>query len=195
MDIHWELNSQPWRGKSMTEVWLRSNKRVMMAGLLPGGLLAVGGGTLLLTTDSRALQWVAIALLLLAAICIGVVVRQCSRPRIAYSAGLVLFYLRAGRPIAVPVHVVEAFFLGQGPSYLPAIGTHRLQTVNLVARMSQKEPQWAQVEVKPALGKWSEGYLSIRGTWCEPLTEQLIRRLNRRLREVGNEVPAAARSS
>ena len=46
-------------------------------------------------------------------------VRQIRRPRIAYRDGEVLFNLRAGKPVAVPREVVEAFFLGQGPAYLP----------------------------------------------------------------------------
>jgi hypothetical protein len=38
--------------------------------------------------------------------------------------------------------------------------------------------------VKPSLGTWCGGYVTIRGTWCEPLQPDLIRRLNRRLKEV-----------
>jgi hypothetical protein len=96
----------------------------------------------------------------------------------------VLFNLRAGQPIAVPVQVVEAFFLGQGPSHLPVVAGKESETVNLVARLSQKSPNWAQMDVKEALGRWADGYVSIRGTWCEPLNGELIRRLNHRLREI-----------
>jgi hypothetical protein len=109
---------------------------------------------------------------------------QIRQPRIAYRSGNVLFYLVAGEPIAVPVGVVEAFFLGQGPLMLPGPGKRGDATVNLVARLSQREIQWAEREVKPALGCWSEGYITIRGTWCEPLSGELVRHLNRRLREV-----------
>jgi hypothetical protein len=116
-----------------------------------------------------------------------IVASQLSRPRVGYAAGHVLFYLRTGEPIAVPVHVVEAFFLGQGPAYLPGMPEDSQETVNLVARMSQKEEQWQRLEVKQALGKWCEGYVSIRGTWCEPLNNEVIRRLNRRLSEVSRQ--------
>jgi hypothetical protein len=102
----------------------------------------------------------------------------------------VFFNLRAGSPIAVPAGVVEAFFLGQGPANLPNVGGKPAETVNLVARLSQKAPEWAKVAVKPALGNWCEGYVTIRGTWCEPLNGEVIRRLNRRLRELRE--PAAA---
>jgi hypothetical protein len=111
-------------------------------------------------------------------------VNQLRRPRIAYRDGKVLFYLRAGEPVAVPAAVVEAFFLGQGPAHLPrAAAGQNAETVNLIARLSQKSPEWAHVAVKPALGRWCEGYATIRGTWCEPLNGEVIRRLNHRLRE------------
>ena len=107
---------------------------------------------------------------------------QFRRPRIAYCDGDVLFHLRAGAPIAVPAEIVEAFFIGQGPAYLPRTHGPDAETVNLVARLSQKAPEWMHVGVKPALGHWCEGYVTIRGTWCEPLTGDVIRRLNARLR-------------
>jgi hypothetical protein len=78
---------------------------------------------------------------------------------------------------------VEAFFLGQGPAKLPG-SPNAQQTVNLVARLAQRETDWARREVKPALGNWCDGYITIRGTWCEPLDNELVRRLNRRLKEV-----------
>jgi hypothetical protein len=96
----------------------------------------------------------------------------------------VLFNLRAGKPAAVPVEIVEAFFLGQGPAHVPPIDGKSAESVNLIARLSQKAPQWAKVPVKPALGQWCEGYVTIRGTWCEPLDGEVIRRLNRRLRQL-----------
>ena len=106
------------------------------------------------------------------------------KPRIAYGEDQLFFYLKAGAPIAVPVKVVEAFFLGQGPAHVPGLDEDRTESVNLVARLSQRHPEWAQRDVKRALGHWCDGYITIRGTWCEPLTVEVIRRLNRRLHEI-----------
>ena len=39
----------------------------------------------------------------------------------------------------------------------------------------------AQRELHPALGRWCDGYATIRGCWCEPLSADLVRQLNRRL--------------
>ena len=168
----------------MTEVWLQSNRRVLAMGLAPVVLGAGLGALLLATTDAAGFHLVAYGLLAVsAALAIGIL-RQLGGPRISYRPDEVLFHLRSGQPVAVPREVVEAFFLGQGPAYLPTVQGKPAETVNLVARLSQKAPEWMKVDVKPALGHWCEGYVTIRGTWCEPLTGDVIRRLNARLREL-----------
>jgi hypothetical protein len=126
-----------------------------------------------------------------AGVSIAMLLRQFVRPRIAYEKGEVVFDLRSGPPIRVPVHLVEAFFLGQGPATLPGGIRKEEQTVNLVARLSQRETEWARREVKPALGQWCDGYITVRGTWCEPLTSEVVRRLNRRLTEVRSQITAS----
>jgi hypothetical protein len=173
----------------MAEIWLRSNRRVFVLGLVPSTAVCAAAFGLLLLTSLPALRYFAIGVLIVALVLMALVVRQLARPRVAYSDGYVLFYLRADGPIAVPVEIVEAFFLGQGPAYLPGTVEDSQETINLVARLSQKAAEWQHQEVKPALGQWCEGYVCIRGTWCEPLDNEVIRRLNRRLSEVSRELP------
>lgn len=180
----------------MTEVWLRGNRRVLLMALVPAfGLAAVGAA--LLGNSGGGVRWLAWGMVAASVVFVLGLVNQLRQPRIAFRDGEVLFHLRAGSPVAVPVEVVEAFFLGQGPANLPHVGGKPAESVNLVARLSQKAPQWAKVAVKPALGNWCEGYVMIRGTWCEPLDGEVIRRLNRRLREIreasGSAPNAAAR--
>jgi hypothetical protein len=176
----------------MAEIWLRSNRRIFVLGLVPGAAICAAAIGLIYITPVPALRYFAIGVLLVALFLLTKVVRQLMRPRVAYVDGQVLFYLRVNGPIAVPVEVVEAFFLGQGPAYLPGTEEDSQETINLVARLSQKAPEWQHVEVKPALGNWCEGYVSIRGTWCEPLTNDVVRRLNRRLSEVSRELAEQA---
>lgn len=168
----------------MTEVWLQSNRRVLAMGLVPAVGLALLGGFAVALGDAMVLGLIGWGLIFIGGILTLGLLHQFRRPRVAYRDGNVLFNLRAGPPIAVPREVVEAFFIGQGPAYLP--GAHRsdAETVNLVARLSQKAPEWAHVDVKPALGHWCDSYVTIRGTWCEPLNGEVIRRLNARLREL-----------
>ena len=168
----------------MTEVWLTSNRRVIFMAMLPVGLLGVLSLVTLGRDTASVFRVLATGCLIIVIVLLFGLLQQLVRPRIAYRDGHVLFYLQARSPIAVPVQVVEAFFLGQGPAYLPAAAPSKAETVNLVARLSQRATEWAHQDVKPALARWCDGYVTIRGTWCEPLTGELIRRLNRRLSEV-----------
>ena len=124
----------------MTEVWLTSNRRVILMAMLPVGLL--GGLSFVTLTWNSAPIFRALAsgCFLVSLVLLVGLVWQLFRPRIAYHDGHVLFYLQARSPIAVPVQVVEAFFLGQGPAYLPAATASKAESVNLVARLSQVLP-------------------------------------------------------
>lgn len=158
----------------------------MWFGCVPPAILAVGGGVLAASAWADASGWARGLglLMLLAGLGIGaMLIWQSLVPRIAYRNGQVLFYLHGNSPIEVPVDIVEAFFLGQGPVQLAGIETKH-EATNLVARLSQRHVEWARRDVKRALGNWCEGYVTIRGAWCEPLTSDVIRRLNRRLHEV-----------
>ena len=171
----------------MTEVLLRPNRRALWFAMLPaaavagfGLCLAIGRGA----SGGDLWRWIGVVMSVASLCILAMLVWQLRRPRVALRDGNVLFYLRRGSPIAVPMGVVEAFFIGSGPATLPAGIQSQQSTVNLVARLSQRETQWAQQEVNAALGRWCEGYVTIRGTWCEPLNGEVIRRLNRRLKEV-----------
>ncbi|MCG8450037.1 MAG: hypothetical protein MI725_10730 [Pirellulales bacterium] len=175
----------------MTEVWLRSNRRVLLVAMAPVVVLGFFG-LVMWQTDLLPLPGQLGALCIVAAaLLLAGLIHQLRQPRVAYRNGSVLFYLKAGAPIRVPVGVVEGFFLGQGPAHLPGNSRNETKMVNLIARLSQREPQWQQRNVKAALGTWSEGYVTIHGTWCEPLTTDVIRRLNQRLREVTQEQSAS----
>lgn len=176
------------------EVWVRSNRRVLaLAMVAPAALAAVGVG-ITAAADASLTRGLGIAMIAAGSLLVLLVVSQMLRPRVAYRDGHVLFYMRPGAPIAVPVAAVEAFFLGQGPARLPGEGEQPLKATNLVARISQKHPEWEHVAVKPALGRWCESYVTMNGPWCEPLNGDVIRKLNHRLRELhaAAGVPTAA---
>ena len=171
----------------MRETWLQPNRRALWFGCVPPLVIAAVGAWLTIgpgESNGAAWKWIGVAIVIVAVVVLGTLLRQLSRPRIAYRDGQILFNLRSGSPIAVPVHIVEAFFIGQGPAHLPGSSQGPEKTLNLVARLSQQQIDWAQRDVRPAFGNWSDGYVTIRGTWCEPLTPELVRRLNRRLKEV-----------
>ena len=65
------------------------------------------------------------------------------------------------------------------------------ETAAVVIRLAESASAWSHREVKPALGKWCEGYITIRGTWCERLDIAKVNRLNQRLAEVQRELRQA----
>jgi hypothetical protein len=109
------------------------------------------------------------------------------RPRIFRQGHQLLFRIAVHRPVAVPLDVLEAFFLGRGPAHLPGGLGEPLETVNLVVRLSQRATEWHHRETDPRLGTWCGGYITIRGTCCEPLTTDVVRRLNRSLTDAKRE--------
>jgi hypothetical protein len=171
----------------MYETWLRPNRRAIWFGCLPPlAVVVLGVWMAVRSSDQSAVgwRWLGAALAATGIGIIAMLLYQLRRPRIAYRNGQVLFYLRSGSPTAVPANIVEAFFLGQGPAIFTGQARSKHEAVNLVARLSQREAEWARREVKPALGNWCDGYVTVRGTWCEPLNSNVIRRLNKRLKEV-----------
>jgi hypothetical protein len=84
----------------------------------------------------------------------------------------------------VPIELVEGFLLGQGPSFLPGKRHARTETTTFIVRLAESAEDWSQRDMPPALGKWCGSYITIRGTWCERLSVDLVQRLNVRLAEM-----------
>jgi hypothetical protein len=176
------------------EVWLRTNTRALLFGMIPPALVELIGVLLVLGLPGRQppawVQTIGVVLMTLAGLTILALAWQLRKPRMAYHDRHVLLWLRRGEPIRVPVEYVECFLLGQAPSMLPGGEERNSETSSLVLRIAERAADWHRLEVKPQLGKWCEGYVTIRGTWCEPLNIQLVNRLNQRLYEVSRETAA-----
>jgi len=170
------------------EVWLRTNKRAVLFGMalpltvgLCGLLLAMG---LPGREPAAWMQLVGGGLLLMCAATIVALLVQLRQPRLAYDDRHLLVRLRSGPPIRVPIEVVECFWLGQAPSLLPGKRHDKTEASAVVIRIAESAPEWRHRDVKPQLGSWCEGYVTIRGTWCEPLNVRLVQQLNERLAAV-----------
>lgn len=172
---------------------------MIVAAMFVPGVLGVLG-VLLVVASGRWFDavWPALVgavLVVVTAVILAVLVWQWRRPRLAFEGGRLLVYLRWGSPVAVPIEFVEGFLLGQGPSFLPGRSFTRSETATLVIRLADRAESWHRIDVEPVLGSWCGGYVTIRGTWCEPLGLDLINRLNARLREAQREPLAAARGT
>jgi hypothetical protein len=152
----------------------------------PAVLAATGLGMVLMSESPfpRAAGWTVLAL---GVLLLGFLLRLMSQPRLAYMPGYMLVYLQLGLPIRVPIGAVECFFLGSGPLKLSDRVNAPHRTVSLIIRMAEKATDWADRPVKPALGRWAEGYIMIHGAWCEPLSLEVVSRLNVRLHDIQHE--------
>ena len=175
----------------MAETWLRVNTRVLVAGTIPVVLLGLMGGVLatglIPVIDRPWLRvggWVVVAV---AALVIAALLRQMARPRLACDGTHLIVDFGAIRPFRVPLEAVEVFFQGQGPAMLKG-WNEKAKAANIGVRLAERAEDWHARDVKPVLGAWCEGYITIRGTWCEPIHPEVIHRLNRRLREAKGDL-------
>ncbi len=169
----------------MKQVWLRTNRRAMLLFAFP--LVALSALAAVAIVDPWDLGWAVrgpgIAVAVLAGLGAAAALLLARQPRVAFADGHVLFYIRLGRPTSVPVDVVECFLLGQGPSLLPGQQYAKTATSTVVVRLSERAEAWSHGEFHPLLAAWCDGYITLRGTWCEPLTVDLVKRMNRLLHE------------
>ena len=168
------------------ETWLKTNTRAIAFGMvLPGLVLCLM--LIILAVAPTGEIWLRVGSGIIAglsALVLLLLFAQVRRPRLAYHEGHLLVFLRASGPLYVPIDHVEAFFLGRGPSLLPGENNRSVQTMNLIVRLAEKGTDYHQRDVKPALGAWCDGYITVRGTWCEPLNTDVASRLNRALHTV-----------
>lgn len=170
----------------MNETWLKSNQRLIVAGLVISALMVVIGlSTIAMAFRENTAVWAILCgggLAAAGTTFFAVATFQLRQPRVGYRNGNILFFLRSGSPIVVPLEIVEAFFLGQGDTHLSG-KAGRSKTVNLVARIGERFTEWQRVDVQHQLASWCDGYVTIRGTWTEPLNEKVVRAINHKLAE------------
>ena len=163
-------------------VWVQANGR-------PGGLifgLAVAAGVVLVLLARLWNQpfgsgaWLGVAGLIAAGAGAGLLTL---RPRLVLDRESLRVHLAPGRIDRVPLDVVECFFLGSRLEP-PApgddtTGGERVRT--LVMRIAERARDHAARPTLSLWGAWSEGSVTFDGRWCEPLSVDLVRRLNREL--------------
>ncbi|MCR9120419.1 MAG: hypothetical protein NXI22_26080 [bacterium] len=174
----------------MRETWLKPNRRVFAVAMFFAVALAlVGLAVLIFGYSSLWLFWTGLALAIAGTLVAAASGLQMVPPRIAYEDGFLLLRLKSGEPIRVPIEIVEVFFFGQGDASAPGMSTS--QSANVVVRLAEKAEDWKRREVHPRLANWCDGYITIRGDWCEQITEPVMRRLNAQLAEAHRQRRAA----
>ncbi len=178
----------------MREIWLRTNRRaIAMAYVVPLLLLALGLPLVVLTSLGHVAFWFGMGVLALAALIALALTQLLRQPRLAYESGELLVYLGPGPAERVPIEHVECFFLGQAPSLLaaPQAATDG-KALAIIVRIAERAREYHDRPSRPQLGQWREGYITIRGTWCEPIHRELLEQLNRRLAAAHRAARSAA---
>ena len=98
-----------------------------------------------------------------------------------------LVYLKANyrTPFRVPLNVVEVFFIGQGA----VSGTEPGQpdgyegavAANVIVRLADAAKDWHHRDVHLMLGVWDDGYITVRGLFCENIDHDVLKSMNREL--------------
>ena len=171
------------------ECWLQSNRRAAWpAAVAPAvtHFAALGGLFFLLGSDwSPWVVWplagVAGIVAFLSLATVVAMVLWARLPRLAFDGERLLVFMTGLEPIAVPIDVVEVFFRGQSGAGLPGKDGGEAKTAAITVRLAEAATEWQAREVRPSLGKWADSYIVISGTWCEPITPDLLKQLNARL--------------
>ena len=163
-----------------TQVWLRANRRAILvnASVLALGAIILAGLSVLLGEAPQWIRWTLAVSSLVAAIASVLVLLTIRIPRVAYADGVVFFYLGEAQPVKVPLGAVECFFLGQGPLGMPGTVNEKVQTANVIVRLAERATDWQARDTPGYLATWCDGYITIRGTWCERISPELVKRLN-----------------
>ena len=166
---------------------LGGNGRVIMLNLLGGIGLLVLAAFLALTTTHWGMQVIST----IAAIC-GFSAAWFSwlfytTPRLAITDTELLVYLgrNCRQPFHVPLDIVEVFFIGQGAVTGSEPGQpHGYEgavAANVVVRLAEAATTWHQRDVQPLLGVWDDGYITVRGLFCENIDQNVLKEMNREL--------------
>lgn len=167
------------------EIWLRTNPRPFWAALVLPLVLAIAGVVGLGFAIAGGAIWLyglgGGILLLLALLLTGMFLWRANAPVLAIQRDNLLLYLGSTSPIAIPVQIVECFFTGQTDALLKDRAGKELEASTVILRIAESAKDWHHRDVDANLAHWCEGYITLRGTWCEPIGPELMRSLNQRL--------------
>lgn len=171
----------------MIETWLNPNRRILTVALVLPLAMAVSGVLLVGLCAGPGYRSGGLCLLLFSALLGSWFIRNMFVPRLGYQRGFLLVRLGGAAPVAVPIQSVECFFLGRENLAHSGIAGLKSKVSSVVIRLDETAKDWKTRKIKSRLGSWEEGYIVVRGTWCEPIKDQLVASLNERLRQAHQE--------
>ena len=171
----------------MHEIWLKPNRRILALALVVPLAAAVCGMLLLLAAaGSRYWPW-GMSVLLISPLLGLWIIRKMFLPRLGYRKGSLLVFLSRDSPVAVPVDLVECFCLSHADTVFTGIAGHEAQISAIIIRLDQTAKTFSSRKTRAGLGTWENGTITIRGTWCEPMSHRVVASLNAKLRQAHAE--------
>ena len=171
---------------SGSEIWLRANRRALVVGSVAPvvlGTVGVMGASNLLPIELSVSMRLAAGILAILSALVGIAMANQARlPRLAYADGKLLIYAGSSKPYQVPIDIVEVFFGGQGATDVH-VPSHKVESRYVVVRLAERHKEWHERKMRPSFGRWDDGYISLSGVWCEPITADLIKTMNHKLVE------------
>jgi hypothetical protein len=182
----------------MNEIWLQSNRRTVVAIALAIGLVGLLFAVLSFgmmqsgsVVAARVSGFMA-AIVIVAAAAAGYLG---TRPRLAFDGRKLRIHIGTAQPALIPIELIEGFLLGKGPSYLSGKDDYKTETSTLIVRIAERAPEWEKVPTNVRVAAWCGHYVTLRGTWTEPLSVDVVNRLNQRLYEVQQAAKQSAANS
>jgi hypothetical protein len=168
----------------MSEIWLQSNRRAQLPLILTTGLSAMLAVYLTYALrDSGAGRWILVPVWAL--VCVKLLSFYLNgRPSLCFDGRCLRINIGLPRPAVVPIELVEGFLLGKGPAYLNGRDDYKTETTTLTVRLAERAPEWEKRPTDVRVAGWCGHYVTLRGTWTEPLSVEVVNRLNQRLYEV-----------
>jgi len=167
----------------MPEIWLESNHRLLLPLAVPAGLVMLLGASAVAFGFASSPGWTAIGavLILIAAAYFAMAYVYIRQPRLTADDDHLRVHIGFQRVIAVPLEFVEVFFMGHAASMVRGADGKEAETATVVIRLAERAKEWHNRDVPAHLMQWCDGYVIIRGTWCEPIDMPLLDRLNGKL--------------
>ena len=178
----------PARSPNQT-AWLATNRR--LASLLTAGviLFLLLAGTVAMAVWMAAGGWTVVlwitAVGAASSLPLAAIAAAAWMPRLLQAGEQLVVRFGPGRCESLPLTVVEAFFLGSRPldhrGEPAATEEAAFRVGTLVVRVAERAVDINSRTTSGPWAAWENGYLIIDGRWTEPLTVEIVRRVNGRL--------------
>lgn len=177
----------------MTQILLRGNRRFGILCVVIALIVALAAGAMLsIDPNIFAICIAGFALVLAVGLC-WFSWNCFFRPRLAITSDELLVNVTVfSKTFRVPLDAVEVFFMGQGAVRGTEPGHPKdyegAVAANVIVRLAEAASEWHNQKSQLWLAVWDDGYITIRGLWCEDIQQELLKTMNKRLAQAKRQL-------